>query len=61
MHTEVAEMISIDLSSLTGPQLIELADRLIGKVPREEVEKVIESAQEAFDVVYSNMSGKSLS
>ena len=61
MHTDVAEMISIDLSSLTGPQLIELADRLIGKVPREEVEKVIESAQEAFDVVYGHISSKFLS
>ena len=51
-------MLSIDLSSLSGPQLIELADRLFGKVPREEVEKIIECAQEAFDIVYSNMSGK---
>jgi hypothetical protein len=50
MNANEFKAICATISFLTGPQLIELADQVIGLVSREFVEILIDLANKAFDV-----------
>jgi len=49
MPQSALDRLDCGLSSLTGPQLIALADFIAANAPRYVVERIIDSAYEAFD------------